>query len=89
MRPAIDGTLSVSFEPAPSPKLVINMGSAGREWQEFYSAMRFAALLEGNTRLLVQQEQQYARSLAGCFHSSQRRMVALSSEIAAEGRLGT
>ena len=34
-----------NFEPTPSPKLVINMGGAGREWQEFYSAMRFDALL--------------------------------------------
>jgi len=24
-----------NIEPAPSPKLVINLGGAGREWQEF------------------------------------------------------
>jgi hypothetical protein len=35
----------LNFEPTPSPMLVINMGGAGREWQEFYSAMRFDALL--------------------------------------------
>jgi hypothetical protein len=32
-----------NFEAASSPELVINMGGAGREWQEFYSAKRFDA----------------------------------------------
>jgi len=34
-------------------KLVIKMGGAGREWQEFYSAMRFDALLLRRDRAMV------------------------------------
>jgi hypothetical protein len=35
---------SFNFRTAPSPKLAIKMDGAGREGQEFYSAMQFDAL---------------------------------------------
>jgi hypothetical protein len=59
------------------------MGGAGCEWQEFYSAMRFDALLLTEHAFTRAKGQQYARSLAGWFS---QQPAESGIEIAAEGR---